>query len=154
MRLGDAAVSEVVGFILMFALSVVILVVSMQAFNVIRDSSRDLSDASELRLFAVQVASEAALFGKVSNDFPNATFESVIRAPEVQGRDYYVRATNKTIFANTTDGKIRVNSTTFRLEAISNLFVSGEVTPTGGLVKVVYAFDAGANKKTITVKSG
>lgn len=91
LRGDDAAVSEVVGFILMFAISAIILVLSMQAFNKAQDGSNDLLAAVELKNIANRISTRIVQAGIVSQEFPDATFEVVVRIPEeVAGYRYTI----------------------------------------------------------------
>lgn len=131
---------EVIGYILAFFLSTVVLLFSMNAFTVTRGSSQLLQAAAELELVANTVASHVARFSTYAEVFPNATASSLLRLPAVSGVDYYVALGRDNVSVNTTDGRIRTNATTFAAGALS-LAVDGTAHAQGGLVRLCYWLD-------------
>lgn len=88
----DGAVTEVIGFILMFALSALILIVSMRAFNAAQANSNDLVAAVELRNIANRLSSRVVQAAIVSQEFPHADFDVTVKVPmDIAGYHYSVR---------------------------------------------------------------
>ncbi len=147
----DAAVSEVIGYILMFALSAVILTASLQAFTITQERSDKLSAGVEMQGVANRVASRILQASLVAEEMPNATFHATMRLPDVLGtHTYYVQAHPSTVYVNATNEQVRTNSTTFRTEAISGLGVSGKVFSSDRLLRVEYTNSGGTQEITIT----
>lgn len=91
-RADDRAVTEVLGFILMFALSALILIVSMRAFNAAQANSNDLVAAVELRNVANRISSRVVQAAIVSQEFPHADYEVTLKVPaEIAGYRYSVK---------------------------------------------------------------
>lgn len=124
----DAAVTEVIGFIMMFALSAIILVFSLRAFDVTQtETDREVAEV-QLEALADEVASRVVQAGLASEKFPNATFKVDVRLPDaIKGYGYTVTGTNATVYANTTDGQVTTNSTTFKTDALEDVWVHGTV---------------------------
>jgi len=88
----EAAVNEVLGFILMFALSSIILIFSLRAFTTAQDSSNDLVAAVELKNIANRISARLVQAGNVGQEFPQAEFKVVIRLPdEIAGYRYTIQ---------------------------------------------------------------
>lgn len=124
----DAAVSEVIGFILMFALSAMILVFTLEAFDVTRTQTERANTGVQLEALADRISSRVVQAGLVSERHPNVTFQVEAKLPDtVEGLGYRVQGTNSTIYVNTTNGQVTANSTTFETEALDDVWVHGEV---------------------------
>ena len=140
LRHAEEAVSEVIGYILMFFLSSAILMLSMQAFLFSRHTTDDLRTASELNLIAERMAGEIAQAGIVASDMPDAVYESTVKLPDLRGIAYYVNASGGQLWANTTDGRFKSNSTAFNINLLlnPNLQLAGTVYSSQGYAKVHY----------------
>lgn len=99
------AVSEVVGFLLTFAIAVVLLVAALQTFSVVQDYSQDLAagaiaeDIANRIVFAVLEATD------VAQRLPGATYEAKVDLPtEIRGRPYRIEMTKTTVYVNETGG--------------------------------------------------
>jgi FlaG/FlaF family flagellin (archaellin) len=124
----DRAVSEVIGFIMMFALSAMILVFTMRAFDTTHARTREASAGVQLQSVADRVSSRVVQAGLVAERFPNATFVVDVDLPAaIEGFGYTVTGTNQTVFVNSTDGQVETNSTTFETEAINGVWIHGTV---------------------------
>jgi hypothetical protein len=125
-RRDDQAVTEVVGYILTFALSAIILLISVQSFTVARQNSDGVVTAVELKAIASRVATRVIEAGLVSQEFPNSTFTMVINIPqELNGHEYTVVVDSEKVTVTALDGTAVAEATTLRLDAISGLQVSG-----------------------------
>lgn len=140
-RRKDAGAQEVIGYILTFFLSSVVLLFSMNAFTVTRGGSQALQSAVELELVADKVASNVARFAEYAQSVPNATASTLLRLPRLANVDYYVSIGADNVSVNTTDGNIRVNATTFRASAVPGIHIAGRTDVQGGLVKLCYWFN-------------
>lgn len=124
----DRAVSEVIGFIMMFALSALILVFTMEAFDVTNTRTKRASAGVQLQAFADQVSSRVVQAGLVANQYENTTFAvEITMPPSIEGNSYVVTGTNRTIYVNSTNEQVETNSTTFETEAIDDVWVHGTV---------------------------
>lgn len=152
LRRDEEAVTEVIGYILTFALSAVILLISIQAFNVARNNSDAVVTAVELKAIANRIAQRVIEAGQISQDFPNATFSVVVSVPqEVNGHGFYVEiATDETeITAVAVDGTATASSTTFNLEELDIPTVSGEAQSSNEKITITYSRSSGT--KTIRI---
>lgn len=119
-------VSAVVGFILSFLISALILSASILAFTSALDITYRRAAEMELQDLANRIVAGVEHAVEIYIKFPNATYVRTIPVlEEVKGRQYYIQATNDTIYVNTTDG-ISVKSTTYRAEVIG-IKISGKV---------------------------
>lgn len=151
----DTAVSEVLGFIMMFALSAIILIFTMRAFDITHTRTREASAEVQLQGLADRVSSRVVQAGLVSERFPNSTFDVEVDLPErVEGFDYRVTGTNSTIHVNSTDGQITRNSTTFETEAIDGVWVHGTVYSGPYDLEVTYQHKPGRATATKDIRLG
>lgn len=149
-RASDEAVSEVLGYILMFFLSSAVLVLSLQAFLQSRDATTDLQVANELRLLSDRVANEVLQAGLVAGEFPNSTYELTLALPDLPGHTFYVNASSTTVWANTTDGKVTADSAAFQVSQMG-LQLAGTVYNSQGHVKVRYSTVGGQKTILLTI---
>jgi hypothetical protein len=136
----EQAVSEVIGYILMFFLSSAILMLSLQAFLYSRHTTDDLRTASEIKIIAERMAQEVAQAGVVASEMPSAVYEGVVKLPDLRGQSYYVNASGGQLWANTTDGRFSSNSTAFNIDLLLNpsMQIAGTVYSSQGYAKVHY----------------
>lgn len=145
-RSNDEGVSEVLGFILSFALSAVFLMIALNSFYAAKGNTEAVVNAVELRAIADRVSArvvEAALIGQ---EFPNATYNVTIAVPtDLNGLPYYVEATASTIYVNASGGQLSASASTLRLDAVTGFAVSGRAESSNGHVTVTYSLqNAGA----------
>jgi hypothetical protein len=92
----ERAVSEVVGYMIALSLSTVILVMSLTAFNAMREHSSDILTDRAVREIAARVATTVEEGLEAGARFPESDFERTLVLPrEVQGQSYVVHM-NKT----------------------------------------------------------
>lgn len=138
LRRNDAAVSEVVGYILTFALSAIILLISVQSFTVARQNSDAVVTAVELKAIANRVANRIVEAGQISDEFPNATYTVTVNIPQdLNGHPYFIQVFPDRVFASTMDGMATAEATTFRLDATS-VSVSGKAYSSEERILVTY----------------
>jgi hypothetical protein len=99
------AVSEVVGYLLTFAIAVVLLVAALQTFSVVQDYSQDLAagtiaeDIANRIVFAVLQATD------VAQRLPGVQYDFIVGLPtEIRGRPYRIEMTNSTVYVNESGG--------------------------------------------------
>ncbi len=127
-RRNDSGVSEVIGFLLMFVISSFLLVIAMSTFNNSQDTSEGVVTAVEMKSVAARVASRVLEASIVAQDFPNATYEIQVDLPTPPNdRDYRVTLTASSVDVDTTKGSATATTTTYKLDAINDLVLSGEV---------------------------
>lgn len=144
----DQAVSEVLGFVLSFALSAVFLMIALSSFYTARNNTEAVVSAVELRAIADRVASRVIEAGLIGQEFPNATYNVTVAIPtDLSGQPYYVVATATTVFVNATSGDISASASTLRLDAVTGFAVSGRAESSNGRVTIIYSLqNAGATK--------
>lgn len=140
LRGDDSAVSEIIGFVLSFALSAVFLLIAMNSFWVAKDNTDGVVTAVELKTIANRVATRIVEAGLTAQEFPNATFNVTVPLPqELNGRPYYVEARAWAVYVNSTDGTLTANSTTFKLDAVDKVLVTGRVHSSNEMLVVSYS---------------
>lgn len=136
----DQAVSEVIGFVLSFALSAVFLLVAMSSFWSAKENTDSVVTAVELKTIANRVAAKIVEASLVAQEFPNATLNVTIPLPQqLNGREYYVVATPAVVYVNSTDGALTASATTFKLDAVPEVQVSGRVVSANEVLVVSYS---------------
>ena len=140
-RRNDLGAQEVIGFILTFFLSSVVLLLSLSTFTTTRQSTQDVQAAAEFQLLANRVAGVVTRASQDAESMPNATLQSTVWIPRIPNVEYYVNLTDDYVWVNSTDGKFHANSTTFRLSGLGAVTIGGRSTAAGGLLKVCYWLD-------------
>lgn len=150
----EEAVSEILGYILMFALSSVILVVSLQSFTSAKQGSEDIVSSVEMRSLADRVSARLLEASKVAQEFPNATYNITLRVPTtIGGETYRVSTTSTLVTVETLNGGTRATASTYKLDAIPDLRVGGAVYSSDGHITVRYEKDT-LGRKWINVTGG
>lgn len=145
LRRDDGGVSEVIGFVLSFALSAIFLLIAMNSFWVAKDNTDGVVTAVELKTIANRVAARVVEAGLSAQEFPNATLDLTVALPqELNGHLYYVDATASAIYVRSTDGSLSASATTFKLDAVTGLTVSGRVHSSDERLIVTYSLQNGA----------
>ena len=177
MKRDDGAVTEVLGFILMFALSALILIVSMRAFNAAQANSNDLVAAVELRNVANRLSSRVVQAAIVSQEFPQADFNVTVKVPpEIAGYRYTAQfrdrdgptltPTNPIIYV-ATEGENLVaqgslvtgEASTFRIDQVevggAPIVLSPAIVNSGpGAIRVHYWYDMATGLGHLEFKEG
>lgn len=144
----DEAVSEVIGFILMFALSSVILLISVHSFTAAKNDSAAVLAAAEMKSIATRVSSRLVEAGLVSQDFPEAKFNVTLEMPrQVAGYEYKVEIYSKAVNVTGLSGvPAPTSSTTFRLDAYATgnacFAIRGSAVSSYGMMAVSYQKDS------------
>lgn len=142
--MGDDAVQEVIGFILMFALSSVILLISVNAFTAAKGDSEAVLAAAEMKAVATRISSRLVEAGIVSQDFPDSRFNVTIDVPrQVAGYEYKVEIYSKAVnVTGLTGTPPPTTSTTFRLDAYATgnpcFAIRGSAISSYGTLKITY----------------
>lgn len=148
----DRGVSEVVGFILSFALSAVFLMISLTSFYAAKSNTEAVVSAVELRAIADRVASRVVEAGLMGQEFPNATYNVTVAIPtDLNGVPYYVDATPAAIHVNSTTEETRATASTLRLDAVTGFQVSGRAYSSNGHVVVTYSLQGAGAVKSIRI---
>lgn len=136
----DSAVSEVIGFVLSFALSAIFLLIAMNSFWVAKDNTDGVVTAVELKTIANRVAARVVEAGLSAQEFENATLNVTVPLPqELNGRGYYVEARAWAVYVNSTDGTLTASATTFKLDAVPDVQVTGRVQSSDEVLVVTYS---------------
>lgn len=150
----DRAVSEVIGFVLSFALSAVFLMISLNTFFVAKNNSDDVVTGAELKTIADRVASRIVEAGLIGQEFPNSTLNLTLNIPSsLNSHSYYIEARTHGVYANVTDGALSASSTTFSLESVAGFEVTGLVYSGAERVIVTYSLQDGGSRKSIHIHS-
>lgn len=148
-RREDGAVSEVVGFVLSFALSAIFLLIAMNTFWVAKDNTDNVVTAVELKTIANRVASRIVEASLVAQEFPNATLNMTVPLPQdLNGRPYFVKATASEVLVYSADGSLSASATTFKLEAVPNVRVAGLVASSNEVLIITYSLQPNAADPT------
>ena len=148
-REDDGAINEIIGYILSFALSSVFLLIALTSFWTAQQNTDSVVTAVEMKTLANKVAGRVVEAGLLSQEFGNATLNVTITIPQdANGHAYNVTATSSQVTVSTIDGAYSASATTFKLDAVPGLVVSGSVYSSGERLVVSYYFD-GTNKQIV-----
>lgn len=153
-RRDDRAVSEVLGFVLSFALSAVFLMIALTSFYAAKNNTDSVVVAVELRSIADRVAGGVIEAGLMGQEFPNATFNLTLAIPfDLQGAPYYVNATKSQIYVNASSGEVSASASTLKLDAVTGFEVSGRVESSAERVIITYSLlpSGSSNIKNIRI---
>lgn len=138
----DSAVTEVIGYVLSFALSAVFLLIALNVFHAARANTEEVVTGVELKTLADRVAGRIVELGLVSQEFPDARMNITLNIPQsLNGRLYTITATPTLVTAATTDGELHATATTFR--AGENVAISGSAASSNERVAVKYSKTGG-----------
>lgn len=139
LRRRDEAVTEVIGYVLSFALSAIFLLIALNVFSAARGNTEHVVTGVELKSISDRVASHIVDMGLVSQEFPNATMDVTLIIPQsLSGRLYTITASSSAITGKTNDGTLAVSATTYRTEAIPGIVVSGSVDSSNERLTIHY----------------
>ncbi|HET6404326.1 MAG TPA: hypothetical protein VFH78_06740 [Candidatus Thermoplasmatota archaeon] len=134
--------TEVIGYVLSFALSAIFLLIALNVFSAARGNTEHVVTGVELKTIADRVAGHIVDLGLVSQEFPNASMEVALIIPQsLNGRLYTVTAAPHLVTATTNDGAIYADSTTYRTEVLPNIAVSGSVDSSNERLILRYQLD-------------
>ena len=135
----DGAVTEVIGYVLSFALSAIFLLIALSVFDAARANTEAVVTGVELKTIADRVASRIVELGLVSQEFPDAQMDVTLTIPQsLNGRLYTIDAAADVVTVTTDDGELSATATTFRTEEIELISVDGEVGSSNELVRITY----------------
>lgn len=150
MRARDEAVTEVIGYVLSFAISAIFLLIALNVFYQARANTEEVLTGVELKSIADKVASHIVAAGLVGQEFPNATLQERFDIPkDLNGRGYNVTGTSTEVKVATVDGGLSATATTLKLDA-SGITVSGTVYSSQERITVTYRLNGAARQITIT----
>src|SRR5258708_3078688 len=122
----DKAVTEVIGYVLSFALSAIFLLLALNVFWAARANTQEVTTGVELKALADHIGARVVEMGAISQEFPNATMNVSVNIPQsLDGQIYTITASSYNITVQTKDQSLTANSTTFELNALTGLSVSG-----------------------------
>lgn len=149
-RRDDEAVSEVLGFVLTFALSAIFLMIALSSFYAARNNSEGVVAGVELKAIADRVAARIVEVGLIGQEFPNVVATFTISIPQSIGdQPYYVDAATSKVTATTLGGDISAEATTLKLDAVTGFVVTGRAHSSNEHVTISYALTSG--NPTITI---
>ena len=135
-KLGDKAVSQVIGYLLTFAIISATTVTVVYTTSVLLERRATAAAeiiAQDVANHVVDVITECIA---MKQEFPNANYSRVINVPTtINGKNYYIVATDERVYVNTTDGKVSAKSTTYKQSELC-IGISGKVYPSSGKIKV------------------
>lgn len=141
-RRNDKAVTEVIGYVLSFALSAIFLLIALNVFSAARGNTEHVVTGVELKTIADRVAGHVVELGLVSQEFPNATMEIRLVIPQsLNGKLYTVTATAAKVSAATNDAQITVDSTTYKTESLPDIAVGGDVDSSNEQLRLRYSYE-------------
>ncbi|MGQ0535900.1 MAG: hypothetical protein ACT4PT_07490, partial [Methanobacteriota archaeon] len=115
----------------------------LQTFNATRDRSDDLAAGVEYRLVADRVAARVLQAAEVATKYENATFAVDLQLPPgPRGGTFRVTLEPGKVLVEGIHNGVKVNATTFRVDALGIADVSGvALNENGNLVRVKYYKD-------------
>lgn len=140
-RRNDEAVTEVIGYVLSFALSAIFLLIALNVFTAARANTDHVVTGVELRTIADRIAGRIVEMGLVSVEFENVTMDvSLIIPQSLNGRLYTITASTdySEITAATNDGALNASATTYNTEALPYIEVLGSVDSSNEIVRLHY----------------
>jgi len=165
-RCNESGVSEVLGYIMAFFVSFLVLIFSISTFAVVTRNGDFLAAHAEMQDIASRVASRALQVFEIGTEIRNTLGEvdsaadgplvyrrSIDVPPEIRGYTFTVAIDPQNAYVNSTDGTIRHVSTTFKAEVVlapaggcTTAYVVCEVSGSVGAgrdhVAVTYRYDA------------
>ncbi|GEM_PF-4360568 len=148
----DSGTSEVIGFILSFALSSIFLLIALSTYHQASDNTDGVVTGVELKAVADRIATRVVDAGLIGQEFPNASLNITMDLPQTaNGHSYLVTANASTISVAATDGTVSASSTTFKLDAVSGVTVSGSVYSTQERIVITYSLQNGGSTKQIVI---
>jgi hypothetical protein len=149
-RRRDDGVTEVIGYVLSFALSAIFLLLALNIFWAARTNTEDVTTGVELKTLTDRVAARIVEMGAVSQEFPNSTMSMLINIPQMlNGQTYELTAAAGEVTAVTNDGLLTASSTTFKVDVLTAISVSGTVDSSNERLVVQYMLDGATRKITI-----
>lgn len=137
--LQDDGVTEVIGYVLSFALSAIFLLLALNVFWAARANTDEVTTGVELKTLADRLAARVVEMGAISQEFPNATMNITLNVPQsLNGRLYTLTASKSSVLAATNDGALSASSTTFKVDVLQNIDVTGSVDSSNQVVIVQY----------------
>lgn len=150
-RRNDEGVTEIIGYVLSFALSAVFLLIALNVFYAARGNTDDVVTGVELKSIADRIAARVVEAGLVSQEFPNATMNTTLNIPQaLNDRPYSVWVVGGVIAVGTDDGELNATATTFKLESLPGLTVSGYARSSNERIIISYLGEA----NQITIRGG
>jgi len=153
----DKAVSEVISYVLTFAITSVVVVSTILTTNAVVDSRAKVAAGLQAQIIANQVADGLLSTVLLKQEFPDANYSTTIDIPyqlassslNGLGRPYYIEASGTRVYVNSTDGQIIENSTSYNIEELCS-GISGTAYSGSGKLKFeclkndfLYKFDFG-----------
>ena len=130
------AVSQLVGLIIVLAIESTVIASALYGTSAYVDSRLKQLGVLQAQGIVNSVANAVTEAIAVSRLFPNVNYSQTISVPlKLGNRYYYLEITTNTVYANSTDGSIEVNSTTYKVEDID---VEGRVFVSSEEVEVAY----------------
>ncbi|HID24990.1 MAG TPA: hypothetical protein EYP23_00780 [Thermoplasmata archaeon] len=132
----ERAVSQLVGLIIVLAIESTVVASALYVTSVYVDSRVKQLGVLQAQGVVNSVANAVTEVAAVGRLFPNMTYSQIISIPvKIGNRCYYLELTTNAVYANSTDGSIEVNSTTYKVE---DLDLGGRVFVSSEEVEVVY----------------
>lgn len=148
----DAGVSEVIGFVLSFALSAVFLMISLNTFFLAKSNSDDVVSGAELKVIADRVASRVVEAGLIGAEFDSATVNMTLDIPQdLNGHPYYIEARSHGVYANISDLDLSAVATTFNLDVVDGFDVTGKVYSSNEKLVITYSLQNAGTTRSIHI---
>lgn len=146
----DDGVTEVIGYVLSFAISAIFLLLALNVFWAARANTDHVTTGVELKTIADRVAARMVELGQVSQQFPNSTLTANVLIPQsLNGRIYTIKAAPADVTVSTNDGELSAKASNFKVEALPGIDVDGEVDSSNA--KLVVTYQLVGTTPTITI---
>lgn len=153
-RRNDDAVTEVIGYVLSFALSAIFLLISLSVFNAARANTEHVVTGVELKTIADQVATHIVEMGLVTQEFKNSSMDVTLLIPQsFNGQIYTITATPTTVTAQLNNEDLTATATTYKTDALERIDVTGSVDSSNERLVLHYRLlaDSTALNRQITI---
>lgn len=143
--------TEVIGYVLSFAISAIFLLISLNVFHAARANTEEVVTGVELKTIADRVAGQIVELGLVSQEFPNARMNVTLNIPQaLSGRLYTIDADEALITVSTNDGDLSATATTFKTDVIAGIVIGGSVDSSNEVVHIDFVKQGSSPTITIT----
>ena len=138
-KFNKLGVAEVASIVFILAIESVVLSVSVYGISTTLESRVERLGELQAQNGVNSVADALIDAAITAQLFPTLTFTKIVEVPEqIGGRPYYFTINKERIYANSTDGAISINSTTYGVKDL-DIIVYGKAYVYTGRVSVEYS---------------
>lgn len=147
----DDGVTEVIGYVLSFALSAIFLLLALNVFWAARENTESVTTAVELKTIADRVSTRIVELGAVSQEFPNASMNVTLVIPQtLNGSPYLITLHPEYVEAKLRDDSLVATATTFNVHKLDGIILGGSVDSSNEKLVVQYYPDGATRRVRIS----